>query len=493
MPIDINNLQVLSWTIQSAMALILLCALVGVVLSFGRTAMRGLMVGWAIWSVAIFADLAGSVALTADKDSPWLAPVSALVLAAAVMMAPWWMHAADVLAGVRHERWPSRRQRWPWILGAMLAGGGVLAGVVSGRTAFYFAQPLFVTVVSLFVAVHAWRRSRGASENRLLLRLLAVAVALIAVRIALIWLLRNGIELREQTVQSLAPIAVGQVTQSLVTGILIVVIALSEERSAVIAQEAQLRDAEARLLDTRRFESLGRLASGVAHDFNNVLTVVMGGLDSIKHRIALSDDVQEDFRLMESAVARAGDLIRQLVSFARRKEEGAATFDAGARLRETVELLRRLGGVRVELGLDVAREGLLVSIDPTRFDQVLMNLVVNARDAMPAGGRVTIAVGDALRLATRGTDGTPLAGGHYVCISVTDTGAGIPGDVRPHIFEPFYTTKQGAGSGLGLATVQRIVREAGGDAIVASSSSEGTRFDILLPMQRASAAGTAAA
>ncbi len=264
MTFDTNSLIVFSWTIQGAMALILLCAMAGVVVSFNRPAMRSLTMGWAAFTVLTFADLGGTAALASDPNSRWLAPVSAVVLACVVMIAPWWMHAADVLAGARREAWPTARRLAPWIAGAGLAALGVMAGLVTGKAAFYYGQPTFYVLVSLWAAAHAWRRSRGGSENPLLLRLLAFAIALMPVRIALTWLFRTGVELREQSVAQLTPIVVGQVLQALATGVIIIVVALGEERGAVIAQEERLRDAEARLLDARRFESLGRLASGVA-------------------------------------------------------------------------------------------------------------------------------------------------------------------------------------------------------------------------------------
>ena len=492
MTLDIYNLLILSWTIQSAMALILLFAMFGIAVSFNRAAMRALMIGWAAFTALTFVELGGSIALTRDAGTPWLASVSAAALACIIMIVPCWLHAVDALAGVRRDPWPPARRVAPWAGAAVVAFAGIEAGIVTGRDAFYLAQPVLLTIVSTWLAAHAWRRSRSEGENPRLLRLLAFGIALMPARIAVTWIFRTGVELREQTTGDLALIVIGQLLQALATGIIIVVVMLGEERSATIVQEAQLRDAEARLLDARRFESLGRLASGVAHDFNNVLTVVTAGLESIRLGVRSTPDITEDLGMIESAIKRAGDLVRQLVTYAKGSEEGATTIDASARLRESFELLRTLAGRNVQLELEVPERAFIVAVRATRFDQVVQNLVVNARDAMPSGGNLTITAAEESRMPAHSVDGTPREGGPYLRLAFADTGGGIPDDVLPHIFEPFFSTKSGSGSGLGLATVQRIVREAKGDVIASSEVPRGTRFEVFLPLLRGAPAGSTA-
>ncbi|MFI5245575.1 MAG: sensor histidine kinase, partial [Gemmatimonadales bacterium] len=226
----------------------------------------------------------------------------------------------------------------------------------------------------------------------------------------------------------------------------------------------------------------GRLASGVAHDFNNLLTVVTVSLESIRLRLGPTPDIAEDLGLMESAIKGAGNLVRQLVTYAKGSGEGARSFDASARLRESLELLRNLAGRNVHLELIAPESALRVALHATRFDQVVQNLVVNAREAMPAGGSLKIIATEVLRMPAHSTDGTPLAGGRYLQQEFADTCGGIAADVEPQIYEPFFTTNSRSGSGLGLATVQRIVREANGDVVASSAVGHGTRFDVFLPL-----------
>ena len=490
MTLDIYNLLILSWTIQSAMALILLFAMFGIAVAFKRPAMRALTTGWAVFTALTFVELGGSIALTRDADTPWLASVSAVSLAFIIMIAPYWLHAADALAGLRRDAWLPARRVAPWVAAAVVAFAGVEAGVVTGRNAFYLAQPVLLAIVSAWLTAYTWSRSRGKNENPRLLRLLAFGIGLMPARIALTWIFRTGIELRQQTTGEFALIVIGQVLQALATGLVIVVVSLGEERSATIEQEKQLRVAEARLLDARRFESLGRLASGVAHDFNNLLTIVIGGLDSIRLRIRPTPDLSEDLDMIGSAIKGAGDLVRQLATYAKGSEEGATTVDAAARLRQSFELLRNLAGKNVRLELDAPESACIVALHATRFDQVVQNLVVNARDAMPAGGSLTITAAEELRVPAHSADGTPLAGGRYCGWPSPTPVPAFPKTSCRTSSSRSSPRSPASGSGLGLATVQRIVREAGGDVVASTAVGRGTRFEVFLPLQRDTPAGT---
>jgi signal transduction histidine kinase len=225
-------------------------------------------------------------------------------------------------------------------------------------------------------------------------------------------------------------------------------------------------DERARLRDAQKFEALGRLALSIAHDFNNLLLVIAS------HACLLSDSLPAGTRDAERAAEirraaeRATRVVAQVLEFGRRRH-GRERVDVGAVAADLVAMLRHLLGPRIEIALQRPEEPLHVLLDGGRLEQVVVNLAVNARDAMPEGGRLTLAV------AAQGSD---------VVLSVSDTGHGIPPEVLPRIFDPLFTTKPpGHGTGLGLATVRDIVVEHGGRVAVASWPGVGTRFDVVLP------------
>ncbi|HLX07803.1 MAG TPA: response regulator [Thermoanaerobaculia bacterium] len=238
------------------------------------------------------------------------------------------------------------------------------------------------------------------------------------------------------------------------------------------------RRLEAQFQQAQKMESVGRLAGGVAHDFNNLLTLILGYgelvLRAIADRPALCRQVETMVRAGESAAA----LTRQLLAFSRRQVLEPRVLDANALIRQLEQMLRRLIGEDIELVADLEPELGHVHADAGQIEQVLMNLVVNARDAMPAGGRMT--------LSTRNHPPPPAAAAAepaLVALTVADTGCGMDDALQSHIFEPFFTTKQeGKGTGLGLATVYGIVHQSGGRIEVASRLGEGSAFTIYLPI-----------
>ncbi len=255
--------------------------------------------------------------------------------------------------------------------------------------------------------------------------------------------------------------------------------------SAAVARlraEDALAGAEAHLRQTAKLEAIGRLAGGVAHDFNNLMTAVLAYADFLAAE-PLNEQQHADVAQVKRAAERATALTRQLLAFSRRQVLRPVVVDPSASIRDMTKLLTRVLGEDVELitALDPAADGALV--DPVQFEQVLLNLAVNAREAMPNGGRITIATA---RVAHPGSD--DLAAGTYVEISVTDTGPGIAPGALPHLFEPFFTTKS-EGTGLGLATVYGIVKQSGGEVRAESPPGGGARFRVLLPRaQRAAPA-----
>ena len=239
---------------------------------------------------------------------------------------------------------------------------------------------------------------------------------------------------------------------------------------------------ESQLQQSRRLESIGRVAGGVAHDFNNLLTVI-NGYSQILLMEPLAPEMREEVEQINKAGRRAAELTNQLLTFSRRQITDVVPLDVNTVIHDAEPLLRRLAGEDVQLVVSPAAQLARTEGNVSQTNQVLMNLVVNARDAMPEGGRIDIATEN---VTVRGGDGHPpeLIPGDYVVLTVSDTGCGMSIETRQHIFEPFYSTKGEAGTGLGLATVYGIVRQRQGAIDVWSEPGEGSRFRVYLPQAR---------
>ncbi len=244
--------------------------------------------------------------------------------------------------------------------------------------------------------------------------------------------------------------------------------------------EEVLRESEERFHQAQKMEPLGRLAGGIAHDFNNILTVIKGYCEMIVQRVA--DDVREDMREVLRATERATALASQLLAFSRKEVPQARLVSLGLLTAAMRNMLQRLIGEDIDLRIHVGRDVWLIRADPVRIEQVIMNLAVNARDAMPHGGALMIATDAAVvdRVHPAALPGVP--DGEYVVLTVRDTGVGMSRSILEHIFEPFFTTKEkGKGTGLGLATVNGIVKQCGGFVQCASAPGEGTTFTVCFP------------
>jgi PAS domain S-box-containing protein len=249
---------------------------------------------------------------------------------------------------------------------------------------------------------------------------------------------------------------------------------LHEQRMAVEARE-QL---EAQLRQSQKLEALGRLAGGVAHDFNNRLLIIMGYAEALRNGSPKGSAGAHHAGMVLESAQRAAELTRQLLAFSRRQVLKPQAFDLNHVVEGMRKLLERVIGEDVELVTSLGAKHLVYS-DPGQIEQVILNLALNARDAMPRGGRLRAETNDVV--VAPGT-GESVAPGSYVALAVEDTGTGIAPDVLPRIFEPFFTTKDvGRGTGLGLATVEGIVRQSGGGVRVESTPGRGTRFTLLLP------------
>ncbi|MCZ6638194.1 MAG: ATP-binding protein [Alphaproteobacteria bacterium] len=244
----------------------------------------------------------------------------------------------------------------------------------------------------------------------------------------------------------------------------------------------QLRRLEAQFTQSQKLQAVGQLAGGIAHDFNNLLTVMIGFCDLVLERHRPGEQTFADIMQIKQNANRATNLVRQLLAFSRQQTLQPKILDLTDVLAELSNLLRRLIGVNITLDVVYGRDIGLVRVDQVQLEQVIINLAVNARDAMADGGTLTIATtnADIDMPIRRGTDVIPP--GRYVCISVTDTGTGISKEIMERIFDPFFTTKEvGAGTGLGLSTVYGIVRQTGGFVQVESEGGKGTEFSIYLP------------
>jgi len=231
------------------------------------------------------------------------------------------------------------------------------------------------------------------------------------------------------------------------------------------------------LARAQKLEAIGRLAGGVAHDFNNVLTAILGSAELLMMDTPPGEHAREEVEIIRDAAVRAQDLIRQLLAFSARQVLQPVVLDLNDLIRDLGRMLRRLIGEDLTLDTDLAGDLGAVRADPGQVEQVLVNLAVNARDAMPDGGRLAIRTEN-----VDVTDGGDLPAGPYALIEVTDTGTGMDAPTLARVFEPFFTTKErGKGTGLGLASVYGIVRQSGGHIAVTSTQGVGTSFRIHLP------------
>jgi two-component system cell cycle sensor histidine kinase/response regulator CckA len=239
---------------------------------------------------------------------------------------------------------------------------------------------------------------------------------------------------------------------------------------------------EMQLLQSQKMESIGQLAGGIAHDFNNMLSAVIGFIGSAQDQLPPDSPAQHDLAVAESAAWRAAGLTRQLLAFARKQIVEPHVLNLNEIIVEIDKLLRRLIGEDIELVSLPAADLGQIKADPGQIEQVIANLVVNARDAMPDGGRVTIETANSVLDATYARQHVGVTPGDYVMLAVSDTGSGMDAEIQQRIFEPFYTTKEvGKGTGLGLATCYGIVKQHGGNIWVYSEVGHGTTFKVYLP------------
>lgn len=261
-----------------------------------------------------------------------------------------------------------------------------------------------------------------------------------------------------------------------VTGVLQDVTEMREAEEERIRLEGQLHQAQ-------RMEAIGQLAGGVAHDFNNLLTAMSANAQLAMAALLPNSPAQENLMEIQMAIKSAANLTRQLLAFSRRQVVAPRVLDLNEVVRQVSKMLDRLLGENLQLTCRLQESEAAVRIDPGQLDQILINLAVNARDAMPAGGQLTIETANVVLDPVYCRQHSKLVPGPYVRLTMTDTGVGMSAEVRRHLFEPFFTTKEvGRGTGLGLATVYGAVKQNGGHIEVYSEPGQGAIFTIYLPL-----------
>ena len=258
---------------------------------------------------------------------------------------------------------------------------------------------------------------------------------------------------------------------------------LSSDEMRILNDRLQERynEMERRFFQAQRLESIGRLAGGVAHDFNNILGVIMSCAEMVKMQLG-KGVAEEDIEEVLRAAHRGAELTRQLLAFSRREVVRPEVIDLDDAIRKVERMLHTTVGERVQLEIVRKAREATVEIDPTQAEQVLVNLAVNARDAMPQGGVLRYTTSERTIEDPRAGPHPDITPGTWIVLTVEDEGVGMPAEVLDRVFEPFFTTKErGKGTGMGLATVYGIVRQAGGHILVDSVLGEGTRFRIYLP------------
>jgi hypothetical protein len=262
-------------------------------------------------------------------------------------------------------------------------------------------------------------------------------------------------------------------------------------RLAVVEDVTERRRLEEQLRQAQKMEAVGQLAGGIAHDFNNLLTAIIGYATLLDRALPVDTDVREDVQEIIGAARRAGNLTHQLLAFSRKQVLRPTVLDVNVVVRDMERILQRVIGEHITLHTKLDPGLAYVLADASQLEQVIMNLAVNARDAMPAGGRITIETANVpldAELALAHPEAGP---GVHVLVAVSDTGEGMTAEVKAHLFEPFFTTKEvGKGTGLGLATVYGIVRQSGGFIAVDSERDHGSRFRLYFPSAESAAPET---
>jgi signal transduction histidine kinase/CheY-like chemotaxis protein len=347
-----------------------------------------------------------------------------------------------------------------------------LAALLVGRRALWTAMAAYAVgflIGDLRDAGHLWGQGPQPPPT---LPFGAVGTAIIGFTVVSIVLDRVGLSLREGFDLALARQRELERAGANLEGV----------NSALEAEMARRQSAEAQLIEAQKMEAVSRLSGGIAHDFNNLLTVILGSSEMAKQSLPSDHPAQEVLSEVVEAAERAADLTRQLLAFARRQLVEPRVLSVDDRVRSTRKMLARLLREDIQLTTELSSPNWNVLIDPGQLDQVIVNFAVNARDAMPQGGPLTIRTREVTLVEDKLSPLFTLRAGDYVVLEVSDRGTGMDAQTGSRVFEPFFTTKgEAKGTGLGLATCYGIVLQAGGAIFFDTAVGEGTTFEIYLP------------
>ncbi|MBX9927836.1 MAG: hypothetical protein K2X99_02895 [Gemmatimonadaceae bacterium] len=460
-----------SWLLTLAIAFTLAGALAALAWRLKRAAPRALALAWMIHA-AVAVDGALYFYATAYRSQLPIVLDSLFLMMMAGALAYAYGFAARSAAGSEGNAAPSlaRAARWAVVAGAVGAAGMSLALALGiDATIVKISSSRIAFAIAYFTAIRqVLAAARRVPASRSLLLPLGAAMGVRVLQLGFdlslrVSSVREGISGPQQVAVVLL-----QVITILLLGVAAIYVALEEERRFVVSQAARLRDAERAAARSARTESLGRLAGAVAHDVNNLLAVIRSSAE-LAEGDAAAHHHREELREIVTATESGHALTRQLLAFARGEPSVPVALPVRDAVTRTQPLISRLLGPQITLSV-TGESRATVRMDPAHFEQLLMNLAANARDAMPGGGRVTIDIDE------------PSGREAFVRVRIVDTGPGIPADIIENVFEPFFTTKgEHDGTGLGLATCARVVRDAGGEISVRSTLGAGTCFEILLP------------
>lgn len=403
------------------------------------------------------------------------------------VMAPLLRHTRQLVAKGESAAAPSSRTLAGW------AAIGLITTLLDQAAKYYFpaAETGLTVIVSRLVSAFpyvyalwpgrtdAFSAFNASRESGFTGRALRVALFARVVALAIDLVVRMTPWSTDTAAMLTAVVVAVNLSALVLFGTLLLFVALEHERAVTVRQSAELFAVKLRESHSRRLESLGGLAGGVAHDFNNILTVVVGAAEAAREVAHTPTLLKAELDAIGEAGRQGMALTRQLLDFARQKPSRGERFDPTAVLQRMRPICERVLTASRSLEIKVAAVPAL-TMDVSQFEQVVLNLVVNARDAIDTTGSVFIDATEAT-VSRAGTVATNLAEGTYMRLAVRDTGSGINADVLPRIFDPFVTTKGArGGTGLGLATVQRIARENGGDVFVESAVDVGTTIEVWL-------------
>jgi signal transduction histidine kinase len=448
--------------------------------------MRALSKLWLLLAVATVPNILSSwVGVAGNKElSRALNTVVVALLAASI---PYVRLATDALASPNPPVRNTSRDAMAWGLAALVLHGvavfGFAALLPDARVVTVTSSRLIKLAVIAVPAQIAWNAYARADQHKRAIRLLAFGFSALAIRQAISVTLGLRVGMPDLPFAAVVTAITIEVLAIMCFGVMSLLTNSAEELAVVQRQSATLVAAEARIASGERMESLGRLAAGVAHDFNNVLQVIKLTTGSLRYSATGRADATA-LDEIDDATIHGAALVAQLLTFARQQPQDPQRFDVLGRLRALAPMLRRVAGASVECEVTITEGAAIVLMDPAQLEQIAINLVSNARDAVgrDGGGRVTVTL-DALTVSANDPRTGTTAPGDYVRLMVADNGHGIPADIRCRIFEPFFTTKEnGKGSGLGLAMVHGIVRRAGGNVTVDSAPGRGATFCVYLPV-----------